>query len=490
MKHIITKTIVFLLLATTGFSQLGAIDPNFNIGTGFGPDQWTGRCEAIIQQPDGKLIVGGQFTEFDGTVTPYLVRLNLDGTIDVNFTNQFQQSWGYNITAIGLQNDGKIIIGGTFSEINGVSRNGIARLNNDGSLDLTFDPASGFNQEVTAVEVQSDGKILVGGLFTIYDYQSGGLQIQANGLARLNADGSFDNTLNIGSGFTGSTGIGQRQIHKIKVQPDGKILVAGHYSGYNGSPSLLITRLNSDGSIDSSFDANPNFAPAVDGFYGQIYSLKVLSNGKIMIGGNYGNTNSLAFGVDRLNSDGSLDISFEITHSFSNIRNFAMDIQSDGKIIVANQNFGAPNEAYVVERYNTDGSLDTNFPQRYLNNEVKDLIIQMDGKITFVGYFDYNPTGIMRLIGDSPGTTGLNNHSIAQELNIWYPNPANNFISTTHLPIGSEITLFDNQGKVVYKTINSETSITIPSESFEDGFYVIEVRHKDILQTQKLAIAH
>lgn len=486
MKKILFTLSVAIVFFTGAVAQLGTIDPNFNLGTGFGPDQWTGKCETIIQQSDGKLLVGGQFRTFNEDTTFYITRLNLDGTRDLGFTSPFEYGWGYEVSDIVMQSDGKIIIGGVFGEIGGVSQNNIARLHSDGSLDATFDPASGFNQRVNAVAVQPDGKILVGGLFTVFDYVWGGDQISVNGIARLHTDGSLDTTFQIGTGFSGGSGIGQRRIHKIIVQPDGKILIGGHFGNFNGDTTLLLTRLNSDGSIDNTFNANANFSPAIDGYYGQVYSIKLLPNGKIMIGGNYGNTNSLAIGVDRLNADGSLDATFQTTHS-TDLRNFALDVQSDGKVLAANVNFGAPSEDFVVERYNTDGSLDAIFPQKYVNNDVKDLIIQMDGNITFVGYFNYNPTGIMRLIGDTPLSIAPTKNPDFN-FNI-YPNPANNFAILTNLPNGSTVRVLDITGKVVYSSVTtSEQTTTINTTDLINGIYLVRIDNNGKIANRKLVV--
>ena len=487
MKRKILLLPSLIFLSTLTFGQLGTIDPGFNPGTGFGPDQWTGKCEAIVQQTDGKLLVGGQFTEYDGDVIRYIARLNLDGSLDTTFSNQFASGWGYNIREIALQSDGKIIIAGAFNEINGLSRDRIARLHSDGSLDVSFDPASGFNQEVTAIAIQADGKIIAGGLFTVYDHLWGGAQIPVNGIARLNLDGSLDTTFQVGTGFSGGTGIGQRQIREIIVQPDGKILVGGHFSSYDGDTSLLLTRLNPDGTLDPSFNSNALFSPDFGGFYGQVYALKLLPNGKILIGGNYGNSNGLAFGVDRLHPDGSLDTSFQVTHSFSNIRSFALDVQSDGKVLTANVNFGAPSEAFVVERYHSDGSLDTSFPKKYLNNDVTDLIVQSDGNITFVGYFTYNPTGIMRLIGDTPSSVGTyESPSVAFAL---YPNPAREFIALSDVPPFSSISISDLSGRLVFQQeIADETGIRINTGHLPQGAYLVSIIKDGTRSSRKLIL--
>src|SRR5690554_275214 len=478
-------TMLFICIST--FAQLGTIDPNFNLGTGFGPDQWTGKCETIIQQSDGKLLVGGQFRTFNEDTAFYITRLNLDGTRDLGFTSPFEYGWGYEVSDIVMQSDGKIIIGGVFGEIGGVSQNNIARLHSDGSLDATFDPASGFNQRVNAVAVQPDGKILVGGLFTVFDYVWGGDQISVNGIARLHTDGSLDTTFQIGTGFSGGSGIGQRRIHKIIVQPDGKILIGGHFGNFNGDTTLLLTRLNSDGSIDNTFNANANFSPAIDGYYGQVYSIKLLPNGKIMIGGNYGNTNNFAIGVDRLNADGSLDATFQTTHS-TDLRNFALDVQSDGKVLAANVNFGAPSEDFVVERYNTDGSLDAIFPKEYVNNDIKDLIIQADGNITFVGYFNYNPTGIMRLIGDTPLSTSVIENTSLQ-LNI-FPNPTNGILNIENIPDNSDLRVIDIFGRtILFQKSAANTFNTLDVSTLIDGTYFLQIDHNGNVSNKKFIVS-
>lgn len=467
MKKAILTLGATLMLCLGAFAQIGSIDPNFNLGTGFGPDQWTGKCETIVQQADGKLLVGGQFKTFNNNPALYLIRLNLDGSPDNSFSSPFDDSWGAEIRQVMVLSDGKILVCGAFLEANNVALPGILKLNSDGTIDQSFQAPSSIT-EISTFDVQSDGKIVLGNL------------------SRLNADGSLDNSFNTGTGISGGSGFGGVRINAIKVQADGKILIAGHYGSYNGNTSTLLTRLNSDGTIDNSFTANANFAPAMDGFYGQVYAMKLLSNGKILIGGNYGNTNSAAFGVDRLNSDGSLDTTFKVTHSFSNIRNYALDVQSDGKLLVANVNFGAPSEAFVVERYHTDGSLDTSFPKKYVNNDVRDLIIQADGNITFVGYFNYNPTGIMRLIGDSPSSINLM-ENFSSNLEV-YPNPALDFVRLSNLPIGSAVIVSDISGKTVYRSQLNYDQLTINTADFPFGVYFIKVEFNGMATTRKLIV--
>lgn len=213
--------------------------------------------------------------------------------------------------------------------------------------------------------------------------------------------------------------------------------------------------------------------------------MKLLPDGKIMIGGNYGNTNSLAIGVDRLNADGSLDATFQTTHS-TDLRNFALDVQLDGKVVVANQNFGAPSEAFVVERYNVDGSLDTIFPKKYVNREVKDLILQTDGNITFVGYFNYNPTGIMRLIGDTPLSV---NTMPEVGFNVkMYPNPAIEIVNFDAIPQNSTLRILDLTGKVVYERSGLDNFESVNTSDFSKGAYLVRIENNGSISNNKLIV--
>ena len=457
---------IAVLFTANAVAQIGTIDPNFNLGSGFGPDIWTGKCETVIQQPDEKLLVGGSFKTYNENESLYIIRLNLDGTRDNGFASPFTEKWGASINHIEVLSDGKILVGGVFLESNDESLPGIIRLNSDGSIDQSFTAPSSVTGASTFA-VQSDGKVVL------------------RSLIRLNTDGSLDNSFDAGTGISGGTGFGGGGINTMLVQPDGKILIGGHYGSYNGTTSVLITRLNSDGTIDNSFDASANFSTAMDGFYGQVYTMKLLPDGKIMIGGNYGNTNSLAIGVDRLNADGSLDATFQTTHS-TDLRNFALDVQLDGKVVVANQNFGAPSEAYVVERYNVDGSLDTIFPKKYVNREVKDLIIQNDGNITFVGYFNYNPTGIMRLIGDTPLSV---NTMPEVGFNVkMYPNPAREIVNFDAIPQNSTLRILDLTGKVVYERSGLDNFESVNTSDFSKGAYLVRIENNGSISNNKLIV--
>ena len=206
------------------YAQPGSNDPSFSIGTGFNDPVF----ETAIQS-DGKIIAGGYFTTFNGLTHFFLVRLNSDGSLD----NTFNIGTGFNAAAltISIQTDGKIIVGGEFTIFNGNVANRLVRLNTDGSVDNTFNIGTGFNNIVYSTNIQTDGKIIVGGAFALYN---GSLHL---GLIRLNIDGSLDNSFNPSS-FNGN-------VYTTAIQSDGKIIAGGNFSSFNGTNvgSIAVTIL-------------------------------------------------------------------------------------------------------------------------------------------------------------------------------------------------------------------------------------------------------
>ena len=203
----------------------GLIDSEFmmNIGTGLNSAMYH-----VMQQADGKLILSGDGSVFNGVAVPRVMRLNQNGTLDTMFTAN--GGTGLNGTSYHgcMQADGKILLSGSMTVFNGVSSPGIVRLNTDGTLDAAFSTniGTGANGAVWAVAVQPDGKILLGGSFTQFN------GLAHAGLVRLNIDGTMDTAYNnsLGTGFVG-------QVGSVAVQSNGRILIAGGFSSFNGMPT-------------------------------------------------------------------------------------------------------------------------------------------------------------------------------------------------------------------------------------------------------------
>jgi uncharacterized delta-60 repeat protein len=192
-----------------------------------------GTVKAIVVQEDGKIVVGGEFTNWQGR--PAIVRLMPDGTIDESFNAQMPS--GAKVAALLVQPDGKLLVGGSFQSAGGATRKGLARLNLDGSADLSFDIGSGFSSQipvvVAALAQQSDGKVFVVGGFTSV------AGVRRPGLVRLNPDGKVDPTFNTGLGLDGP-------VYTLALQPNGDVIIAGDFNHVDGHPQDRLARLFGD----------------------------------------------------------------------------------------------------------------------------------------------------------------------------------------------------------------------------------------------------
>jgi uncharacterized delta-60 repeat protein len=274
----------------------GTKDTSFNIGTGFAGGAIPAVYVSAIQS-DGKIVVGGTFFTFTGTTTNRLVRLNSDGSRDTSFSTNLGAGIAQAVNDIKIQSDGKILVGGIFTS----PQNRIIRLNTDGTIDTSFTIGTGFNGSVSSLDIQSDGKIVVAGSFSSY---SG---VTSYGIIRLNSDGSVDSTLVVGTNGFNLPSAPQ----KIAIQSDGKILVGGQFTSYSGVTANGLIRLNSNGTIDSSFNIGT-------GFDAGVWDVLVQPDNKILVSGEYTTfTGTSQSRLVRLNSDGTKDSTFNIGTGFS-----------------------------------------------------------------------------------------------------------------------------------------------------------------------------
>jgi uncharacterized delta-60 repeat protein len=318
-------------VTTNHFARLnadGTLDTGFSpnvTGLNVNPDVY-----AVAVQSDGKIVIGGNFTTVGGVTRNRVARLNSDGSLDTNFNPNVDG----NVYAVAVQSDGKIVIGGSFTTVGGVTRNRVARLNSlNGSLDTSFgDPYIG-GVSVDAVAVQSDGKVIAGGTFT----SVGAWFLTQTYLARLNSDGNRDTAFNSNVGGGAGSAV-NGWVKTVAVQSDGKIVVGGYFTSVGGTARNRVARLNSNGSVDPSF--NPN----VDG---NVNAMVVQSDGKIVIGGEFTSVGGTTRNrVARLNSNGSVDTSID-PNVDRTVR--AMVVQSDGKIVVG----GGSGGTYWIKRLNS-----------------------------------------------------------------------------------------------------------------------------------------
>lgn len=438
----------------------GSLDLSFDPGEG------ANYVEVIVLQPDGRIVIGGVFPSYNGTPRSCIARINADGSLDETFDPGTGVA-PISVHAIALQPDGRILIGGNFTSYNGTPRNQIARLNADGSLDETFDPGGGVgvnNNTVHTITIQSDGKIVIGGWFSSYN------GTPRNNIARLNADGSLDETFDPGAGA-------DNIVYSTIIQPDGRIVIGGFFTFYNGTPRNNIARLNADGSLDATFNpgSGANFI---------IYSTVLQLDGKIVIGGDFTFYNGTPRNyIARLNADGSLDTTFN-PGSGANTIVYSTVLQPDGKMVIGGW-FGSYNGTprQSIARLNANGSLDETFnpDTGSVDPGGMDLIhpvaIQPDGKIViggpFQSYYGTPMNNIARLHGGA--TTGIG--SVAPSGFSLFPNPASSlFTILMPEPMGRpELVLRNVLGQEMLRSTLVAGRTDIPVGELAPGLYSVQL---------------
>jgi uncharacterized delta-60 repeat protein len=252
--------------------------------------------------------------------------------------------------------DGKLLVGGTFTSVNGVTRNRLARFTSSGEFDASFNIAA--NGDVRSLALQADGSVIVGGFFTTF---SG---VPRQGLAKITPTGSLDNRFNPVSSSS--------FIYNIATQTDGKILVCG-LSGIDlAFPA--IQRLNSDGSRDSTFEANVSST---------VWTSLVAANGHIYVAGSYTSIGGASKrGLNRLNSTGALDATFSEVQTAA----VSLALQCDGRLIAGSTSAGSLSSTERLVRLSATGTNDSTFVATARNN-VFGLGLQYDGKVIVAGNF-------------------------------------------------------------------------------------------------------
>jgi uncharacterized delta-60 repeat protein len=316
----------------------GTLDTSFNYGVDKGADS---NVQALALQPDGKVLIGGSFTSYNRDIyaSDRILRLNADGSLDTSFNNYGVATTGTDdfVFSIAVQPDGKILIGGRFTSYNGDANASdcVARLNTDGSLDTSFNYGSQTGitgngdklfWRVYTLVLQPDGKIIVGGTFTGYNSDSNA----GEDVIRLSPDGTLDTSFHKVTKPIAS----ERTFYSAALQPDGKIVIGGSYYEYNHDPFFGndILRLNADGTLDTSFDGDGG------GRAGYVTSVALQPDGKILISGGIDSYNGDANASDmvmRLNADGRLDTSFNYAiHKITSSNINVVAVQPDGKILI------------------------------------------------------------------------------------------------------------------------------------------------------------
>ena len=435
----------YLLLFTLfsihySFSQINSdVDPDFNFST----NQTNGEIRNLVIQPDNKILVGGFISQYPSNKSHFF-RLNTDGSIDSNFNIPNYVDL-YNTYCIALQSDNKIIVGAEHlygQIINNISVDKkISRFNSNGRVDNTFSVGSGFDKIPLIIKIQQDGKILIGGEFSNYNGTT------KNKIIRLNPNGSIDDSFDIGTGFDGN-------VKCIEIQSDGKILVGGEFNTYKGINKKGLIRLNSDGSIDNYFyiGIGPN---------NNVNCITIQNDNKILVAGKFLQFNNTSASlIVRLTSSGNIDATFNIWSGFSASSQYFRGslqinsiLQSGSNLLVAGnfEKFNNKSKEDFVS-LNINGSEDSSFniglgfvgtTDDIVNRvpiEIKALALQ-NGKLLASGNFKYyNSIGkayIIRLFGNS-----LSIDEFSSITNSIYPNPVIDIINIPNT-INTESTTFE-----------------------------------------------
>ncbi|QHI35789.1 hypothetical protein IMCC3317_11370 [Kordia antarctica] len=475
----------------TTFDGDGRQDINISSGDNF--------SNSLAVQSDGKILVGGYYFN-NGRNIGYVARINSDGSIDTTFDGDGRQeidiSSGDNFSnSVAVQSGGKILVGGYYFN-NGRNIGYVARINSDGSIDTTFDGdgrqdidiSSGDNFS-NSVAVQSDDKILVGGY-----YFNNGRNIGY--VARINSDGSIDTTFDGDGRQDINISSGDNFSNSVAVQSDGKILIGGYYFN-NGQNIGYVTRINSDGSIDTTFDGDGRQDINISSGNNFSNSVAVQSDGKILVGGYFFNNGRNIGYVTRINSDGSIDTTFDgdgrqdINISSGDNFSNSLAVQSDGKILVGGYFFNNGRNIGYVTRINSDGSIDTTFDgdgRQDINissgdNFSNSIAVQSDDKILVGGYyFNYgrNIGYVTRL-----GCSSILSLEYSTNLTIkLFPNPSKDYFQILGLNEIEKYKIYNINGSIImtgYLFNNEKVNI----KNYSNGIYFLKIGNKKILKLIK-----
>jgi uncharacterized delta-60 repeat protein len=319
----------------------------------------------------------------------------LDPTFDFDGMQRIHFSKGdASAYAVAIQPDGKIVVCG--NAFNGSDHDFmIVRLNTDGSLDNTFGTngiaAANFGGEDSckAVAVQADGKIVVAGTAQMNTADFALLRYKSDG----SPDFNFGTNGRVTTDFFGMYDYAQAML----IQSNGKIVVAG-LANHDGRSDFALARYNNNGSPDTNFDGDGKVMTILGSQYSEANGVVQQLDGKIVAVG-FAESGSSDFALVRYNANGSLDTTFDndgVVITDFGVHNATLNsvaLQADGKIVAGGTVEWVGTNDFVLAKYNTNGSLDSNFgfngvimtPMGPMNDEIFAVLLQTDGKIIAVG---------------------------------------------------------------------------------------------------------
>lgn len=303
---------------------------------------------------DGEYVyLYGNFTSYNGNPAGRILKLNKKGEVDPTFVT----GTGFNNNTFAFQSlfvggDNGLIATGNFTSYNGITANRIIKLNPNGSVDTSFVYGTGFNNITSGVSIDSNNKIYIGGSFTSYNGTS------ANRIIRLNPNGSRDTGFVYGTGFN-------NVVNSIAVNSDNTLFVTGYFTAYNGTSANKVIKLNSNGSVDTSFVTGTGFTAGFNSPIGVIRN----SDDAVYFYGYFTAYNGVSANrIIRLNFDGSIDTSFEYGTGFNNIVSSVKILPNDRLLIqgafTEYNGISTPNSCVILNR---DGSLHRTFEENLID---------------------------------------------------------------------------------------------------------------------------
>lgn len=361
---------------------IGGVSGSFSsqtwpIGTGF--NQATGLDGDIFDvapaiDGSGDVYFAGGFSHFNANKAKGIIRLNADGTMDEEFQVGLGLSTAAYVVIPVSDGSGDIYVGGSFSQYNGIKADSLARLNADGTLDTSFQALTFDASAIVyslAQAADGSGDLYVGGKFKTYDGNA------ISGLMRLNSDGSLDSSFNVGEGFDES-------VTQILSANDGSgdIYVVSGSTTYQGEDIGGVVRINSNGSIDAGFDVGSGFnlpptsiALAKDG------------SGDLFVGGNFSSYNGeSAKGVVKLRSNGTRVTGYqpEFESTSYGVYKILVPSNGNGDIYLLGAVFGEGSVMHIL----ANGQIDPNFDsEKKFNRLVRTMSFFEGDKILVVGSF-------------------------------------------------------------------------------------------------------
>lgn len=422
------------LIPSVSANTPGQVDPSWSVtnpALNASPTQ-------IIPRADGSLWVSG--------VGPGLYKINADGVHDIGW-NIGTGATGGTVLAVAELSNGQVMIAGGFTAVNGHGSRRLARLNANGSVDNSFTVGTSINGNIGAIHVQGDGRILIGGSFTTI----GG--VSRNGIARLNADGTLDSSFDPGTGAMGAVAAGS--ISHIVPMPGGTFVIGGLFNNYNGSGKGSLVRIHSDGSYDTSWALNNMFMSTPN-------RILRMPDGGMMLA-----YNGDAKMVRRLYPDGSVDDTFDT--GFINGAVYGMALQADGKVVIAGAFTSINGTSRTrLARLNADGSLDTGYFSAGGPNAQVNVVAQAaDGNIHIGGNFatvqSLDRARIAKIFGEAPAVVSVDRETVSMPEGIVllgnWPNPFN---PTT--VIGFRLSVSSDTRLAVHDVLGREVAVLVDGQ--------------------------